>query len=281
VSYGETRAGRAEVSERFNGFMLEKDPSDYLGVPLEAFDYSVLFPLPPAVQADSIDVRSTVYHEVRSAIITTFGQRVENLAVDYVDTKVHREGPRHYLRVRLFTTRGTTVTTLFRCYTSGRWLYVAADSYLLPPISAWKLARAVILSVVGVFMALAFTFPFLILPWLILGWFYWRWWGDVLRGLFSGHLDEALRTSHPRTPLVSSFDADDTLMHLKSVSPVAVSALRSALARCGIDVRTFDERFADIERKMSTAGPTLINQGGVMNLGSVLGDIVNNARKSR
>ncbi|MDQ1294240.1 MAG: hypothetical protein QG608_2123 [Actinomycetota bacterium] len=266
----------AEVQEEFNGPLQPRDPADLLGIRLDGFALNYVQPLPSALVPRAEQLRSDIYLRLRQNLTQAPGARLNSLSVDYSDEKVRYEESRRYIRVQMRTVRDTQVTTLFRCYTAGPYLYVAADSYRLGGlrISALVLRLLVTLMLfVWALPAAIFTFGSSLVFFAVFFWWSWR---TVVRGAMSGRTADALRSVFPKTAKESSFDLDDILIYLKTLMPSITASFRESCAHHGVDLTSIDEAIVELNKKISSTEPaTVIN-----NYGSIKGSIFGGSRNA-
>lgn len=266
----------ADVREAFNGTLMPRDPAELLGTRLDGFALNFVQPLPESLASCSEQLRADTYQQLHQNLTQAPGARLNSLNVDYSDEKVRHEEPRRYIRVQMRTLRDTQVTTLFRCYAAGPYLYMATDSYRLGRLGISSLVFRILITLVLFLWALPtalFTFGGSLVLFAL---FLWWAWGTVLRGAMSGRIDDALRTAFPRAVKDSSFDVDDILIYLKTLLPSITAAFRESCAQHGVDMTTVDEAILDLNKKVLSAEPSMI----IKNYGSIAGSIFGGARNT-
>lgn len=265
---------RAETVERFNLTLATRDPTDLIGQPVDAFSLNFAQRLPDQAMRRAADLRAEIYGGVRHRVPGLVRGPLQALTVDYIDNHVPSEGARNYVRIRLETARGTRVTTLFRCFVSGGYLYVAADSYILGTVRVGAVILRALLTVAALVMVLATLIPFGLLTIPLFGLFFWNSWGAVVRGASAGRAGDGLRARYPKPTRDSSFDLDDVLMYLKTTLPSFIAVIREAGPRYGLDLRSLEDVLSDLTKRFSVAAPTIVNNSGTIN-GPILGGLLN------
>jgi len=246
---------------KFNRFLDITDPAEFLGFGLSNFDISISYPVPTEIRERLGSIQQEFYTEISRKIQEEKLGNTKCKVLDYQDSKVVYENPRRYLKIEYSTARKTQVTSLVRCLISGDNLYIGLDSYVLGGLKISSLVIQSVISFLALFLSLRLLplFP-LVAIYLFFNWI------DVYRatrqkpGLLYG-----LRCKFNKSLDLGSFNVDDTLMFLKSASPIVTSTIEEVFKRNGIPSTKITELLKGIDAKVSGQSVSL-NAGGNISL---------------
>lgn len=258
----------AQIARRdFNrGFLDRQDPLEGAGIPLHAFEFAASYPVKRALQPDLLNrLHANVYTRVRDGNVADAAAEL----VEFKDVKTgQREAARRYVVIQSETARGTRMSVFTTFLTYGDNLYLAVNSFILPPISWWTTLFALAGTAVLLLTSLQGGILGLLLYALILGFFF----RDVLRDLSQGEpLDLALRKKFPKRGKYSTFNTDDMLMFFKSTLPLVLTSVQEVFEQAGVPVDVLERAIQNVNMVTN-----IDTRGGAVNaINSVLGGMGN------
>jgi len=259
-------------SARFNGWLEAKDPVEFLGTPLAGFRQNFTIPLNAESVRDAASLREALYGDVQQKVRLGRLGSTEQAAIDYQDS-THPKDSRRYVRLTCETLRSTRITTLFRCYIYGDAnLYFALDSFVLPRLATSKVVLRAAVTLALLLIILRLPGPLSVLGLLTLALVGWAVWGRVARAVRSEGLAHGLRAVYPSSLAESSFDLDDTLMHLKSTLPAIMSSLAVVGPKYGLDTRSLEQMLEEMIQSVRKGTSITVNNSGSMsglNIGGI------------
>lgn len=233
----------ARITDRaFNrGFLDRSDPLEDKGATLPGFNFAASYPVQRDKQSNLIHkLHANAYAHVRGGEIPA-----DVNVVDFHDDRTRsREEPRRYLVIEAETIRSTRVSVYTTFLTYGDNLYVALDTFILPPLSV---LRALVAGIVTVLVLAVASLGGGILGFLLWGalvaWFF----RDVVRSLSQGDRPElALRKKFPKSPKYSTFDTDDVLVFFKSSVPLVLRSIQEVFEDADIPVDVLERAIQNV-----------------------------------
>lgn len=252
------------VAETFNAGFDAKDPAEFLGAHLDGFTSNFTMDLPAAAQEHVHELVPAIYDCVERKVRNGHLAATVPVIVNYRDAKVPREGARRFIRFERRTIRDTLITTLFRCTNYGPAnLYIALDSYRLGKIAVRPVLMRFFLTLfVYITTLMTLALPLLLLPMVLVSvavtWWYW---GPTVRAARSRGFVDGLRTTYPARLKASSFDYDDTMMHLRSLLPAVMDAIKEVGPNYGMELTDVEDILQKMSDKMRGQTINIDNRG--------------------
>lgn len=216
-------------------------------------------------------------------------------AKSYKDSKgrIRQDRERLYLKITRETLRGTLVTVFCRVLTHGNSLYIAVDSFALGElkVSAVVLQSVLLLIIIPIALS-AFGWILAGIPLLFSGLFQFNWqlvvalgqlvagvlvlnicygyfsfaWANVVKALAQKEpWKTALRQGFHHRLTTNAFDVDDTLAFLKTLWPLIIDSMSTALNENGLQEESTSQYLKEIATNSKSQGITVNGGSGILN----------------
>lgn len=273
---GKQRPHSQPVKRSFRRSLLDlKDPFESAGRQMWNFTFSGSYDLdgqPPEPVAE--EIRERLYKQLLDGNLADAQLQV----VDFDDASRVEESARRFVVTSTNTRRHTlvTVNTYLRAY--GDHLYFSVRSYILPPLSIWKLMMSVSLTYVllsgasyvasvGWMLGLGFGGSYLFVMLAIIAFVFRK----LIRNLLAGDpVLTALRKQFPKRFDWGTFNDDDVTAFLKTNLHLTLRTIASVLDAHGIETGGLRA----IVQNLQTVN---VNTGGGSIMGAVFGGTRNHA----
>lgn len=252
-------------------FLDRQDPFESAGLLHPRFTYNGSYDLSGKRPQDVADeIRDEIHARLAAGNLSA--ARVEVLDLD--DAGMRNEAPRRFVVASTDTARRTLVTVNAYFQPCGQHLYYSVRSYLLPPLSVWKLLLAVLFSLATLFTAslwvtgggFAAGGVALAVASAILAFGFRR----LIRDLLAGDAPlTALRKQFPRRFDGGTFDVDDVAAFLKTNLDLTLGTIARVLEKHGIETGGLRAVVQNLQTINVTAGGSIV--------GAVIGGAHNHA----
>jgi hypothetical protein len=263
-------------------FLDRQDPFESAGLLARGFSFNGSYEVPGARPQDLAD---EIRQEIHARMAAGNLANAEVEMVDLDDARQHNEPLRRFVVSRTDTRRRTLATVNAYVQPYGQHLYYSVRSYLLPPLSWWKLAFALLFCYAVLrlaaremellrFFGMASSVP-LLFSVAFLAFVFRR----LIRNLLAGDpVPTALRKQFPRRFDWGTFNNDDVAAFLKTNLDLTLGTIIRVLEKHGIDTGGLRAVVQNLQTVNVNNGSTFnVNTAGGGISGAVFGGTGNQA----